>query len=194
MGNTKEKLMDAALELFSQKGYHATSVDEIAESIGIKGPNIYKYFKGKEGLFEELHTRWDISYRSKMGLEGGPVINNGKDLKKVSIEQISFTMNDDNVKKLRKMYTIEQFRTEHLSRQATIHQYTNITRMFKGVFDHLIEKGVMDPCDSELLALEYVAPMTLLLQLTDREPDRKDEAMDLINRHIDSFISKYLKA
>ena len=50
----KEKLLFAALDLFSQKGYSATSVDEIAESIGIKGPNIYKYFKGKEGILKEL--------------------------------------------------------------------------------------------------------------------------------------------
>ena len=49
--STRERLMSAALDLFSKKGYEAASVDEIAESIGIKGPNIYKYFKGKHGLF-----------------------------------------------------------------------------------------------------------------------------------------------
>ena len=46
----KEKLLYSALDLFSKKGYDATSVDEIAEAAGMKGPNIYKYFKGKEDL------------------------------------------------------------------------------------------------------------------------------------------------
>ena len=40
--NAKEPLIQAARDLFSVKGYDGTSVDEIAESIGIKGPTIYK--------------------------------------------------------------------------------------------------------------------------------------------------------
>ena len=40
--NAKEKLIEAAIRLFSVKGYDGTSVDEIAESIGIQGPTIYK--------------------------------------------------------------------------------------------------------------------------------------------------------
>lgn len=39
--NTKERLVDAAMNLFSLKGYDGTGVDEIAESVGIKGPTIY---------------------------------------------------------------------------------------------------------------------------------------------------------
>ena len=52
--NTKERLLLSALELVSEKGSAATSVDEIAEKIGMKGPVIYKYFKGKDALLHEL--------------------------------------------------------------------------------------------------------------------------------------------
>ena len=45
--NTRERMIKAALDLFSVNGYDGTSVDEIAESIGVKGPNLYAYFKGK---------------------------------------------------------------------------------------------------------------------------------------------------
>ncbi|MBQ5311280.1 MAG: helix-turn-helix transcriptional regulator [Oscillospiraceae bacterium] len=54
--STRDKLIFAALDLFAQKGYEATSVDEIAGAIGIKGPNVYKYFKGKEGLLDAIHN------------------------------------------------------------------------------------------------------------------------------------------
>ena len=50
--NAKEPLIRAARDLFSVKGYDGTSVDEISESIGIKGPTIYKYFKNKEDLLK----------------------------------------------------------------------------------------------------------------------------------------------
>ena len=52
--NAKEPLIRAARDLFSEKGYDGTGVDEIAESIGIKGPTIYKYFKNKEDLLKAV--------------------------------------------------------------------------------------------------------------------------------------------
>ena len=53
-GNTKERLIMAALELFSVKGYEGTSVEEIAKAVGIKAPTIYKYLPGKEALLQSL--------------------------------------------------------------------------------------------------------------------------------------------
>ena len=37
---TKDRILLAALDLFSQKGYDQTSIDLIAETVGIKGPSI----------------------------------------------------------------------------------------------------------------------------------------------------------
>ena len=43
---TKDRILLAALDLFSQKGYDQTSIDLIAETVGIKGPSIYAHYKG----------------------------------------------------------------------------------------------------------------------------------------------------
>lgn len=53
-GNTKERLIMAALDLFSVKGYEGTSVEEIARAVGIKAPTMYKYLKSKEELLQIL--------------------------------------------------------------------------------------------------------------------------------------------
>ena len=45
---TKERILEEALTLFAEKGYDGTGVDQIAECVGIKGPSLYKHFKGKE--------------------------------------------------------------------------------------------------------------------------------------------------
>lgn len=42
---TKERILDEALTLFSQNGYDGTSVDHIAERVGIKAPSLYKHYK-----------------------------------------------------------------------------------------------------------------------------------------------------
>lgn len=192
---TRERLLEAALNLFSQKGYSATSVDEIAESIGIKGPNIYKYFKGKEALFEELTRLTDISYKKNMDFEG-PTENkfkNGQEIKEYSMRQIKFTISDDRVKKLRKMSTIEQFRNDSMSKQTTLHQFTNLENLFVGILAGMMEDGIVEKCDPKDLALELFAPTSLLIQLCDREPDREAEVLDRIERHLDFFIAHYCK-
>src|SRR5215470_9715893 len=44
-------MLDAAVSVFSRRGYHAASMDEIAELAGISKPMIYAYLGAKEDLF-----------------------------------------------------------------------------------------------------------------------------------------------
>ena len=194
--STKEKLIYAALDLFSYKGYSATSVDEIAGAIGIKGPNLYKYFKGKEDLYNELHHLTESEYFRNMGiaLENSIKIDSGAALKEFSMRQLNFTITNDTVKKLRKMCTIEQYRTESIGKLTTYHQYTTIMGLYKSIFSEMIKLGIIEECDVEILALEYVSPVSLLIQICDREPEKKDEMIELAERFFDHFIKKYCRS
>lgn len=53
-GHVREELMRAALTLFTQRGYSATTVRELVEAAGVTKPALYYYFGSKEGLFLEL--------------------------------------------------------------------------------------------------------------------------------------------
>lgn len=50
----RERLLSGALQLFSNKGYAATTVREIVEAAGVTKPALYYYFRNKEGIFREL--------------------------------------------------------------------------------------------------------------------------------------------
>ena len=50
----RQRLLDAAAELFNGKGYAATTVREIVKAAGVTKPVLYYYFKNKEGIFLEL--------------------------------------------------------------------------------------------------------------------------------------------
>ncbi|MCK8823592.1 TetR/AcrR family transcriptional regulator [Fuchsiella alkaliacetigena] len=50
----KELVMQAALELFSEQGYHETSVSEIAQRAEVAKGTVYWYFESKEQLFQEI--------------------------------------------------------------------------------------------------------------------------------------------
>ncbi|RPH25550.1 MAG: TetR/AcrR family transcriptional regulator [Bacteroidales bacterium] len=52
--NTREKIVEAAVILFLQKGYDQVSLNEIAAGVGIQKPSLYHYFKSKEDIFMEV--------------------------------------------------------------------------------------------------------------------------------------------
>lgn len=52
--STKEKILNAALAIFSEKGFHLATVDDIAEAAGVGKGTLYRYFANKETLFNEL--------------------------------------------------------------------------------------------------------------------------------------------
>lgn len=56
-GGTQEKILQVAIKLFSQKGYHGATVDEIVAKAKVNKRMVYHYFKDKEGLYRGVHLR-----------------------------------------------------------------------------------------------------------------------------------------
>ncbi len=54
---TRELLLDAAIEVFAQKGYHGASLDDVAEAAGFTKGAVYSNFTRKSDLFRELLER-----------------------------------------------------------------------------------------------------------------------------------------
>ena len=52
--NTKEKIFDVALDLFSKKGYDSVSLREIADEVGIKKSSIYSHYASKEAILIDI--------------------------------------------------------------------------------------------------------------------------------------------
>lgn len=191
--NAREPLIKAARDLFSVKGYDGTGVDEIAESVGIKGPTIYKYFKNKEDLLRAVIDSAEAEYAKGMGNgDSLPDINSGEELKKFVLKTLDFTLKNETAKKMRRLVTMEQYRNATFTKLATRHQLTYLQNMYTGIFTKMMERGQMAKGDAEIIALEFISPITIMLQLIDREPRKKKEALQMIERHIDIFSERYL--
>lgn len=54
---TKERILDAAEELFAAKGFAATAIVDIAEVVGIRGPAIYKHYSSKTDVYDAVIKR-----------------------------------------------------------------------------------------------------------------------------------------
>ena len=55
---SRGQILDAALKLFSHRGYGATSVRDIAEEAGVSKGNVYHHFEDKEAIFRELLNQY----------------------------------------------------------------------------------------------------------------------------------------
>ncbi len=61
------------------------------------------------------------------------------------------------------------------------------------ILKKLMDDGVMIKGDPEIVALEFIAPVSLMIQLHDREPDRKKEILKTIRKHMDEFIKNHCR-
>ena len=66
MSNKRSDIINAALYLFSEKGYAATSTARIAQEAGVSEALIFRHFKNKRGLLEELLRKSDEMYQSEI--------------------------------------------------------------------------------------------------------------------------------
>ncbi len=48
---TAERILDAAEDLFAERGYSATSLGDVADRVGIRSPSLYNHFRNKEALY-----------------------------------------------------------------------------------------------------------------------------------------------
>ena len=54
---TADRILDAAEDLFAEKGYSATSLGDVADRVGIRSPSLYNHFRNKEALYEAVLER-----------------------------------------------------------------------------------------------------------------------------------------
>jgi len=74
--NAKERILEAALEVFSHKGFHPATMDEISDKAGVGKGTLYRYFETKEKLFAEL-VRLRLE---ELGATAGSVIDGRDDV------------------------------------------------------------------------------------------------------------------
>ena len=190
--SSRERILEAALTLFSEKGISGTSVEEIATECGMKAPNLYKYFKSKEDIIDELENHIENRYQQAMnrGLNTTPWIHNAEEFRIYCTDQIKFTMTNEMMIKVRKVLIIEQYKNEFFREKSSFHQFYYLREQFSGIFKFLIKQGAIEDEDPDMLALEYFAPISILLQLSDREPEKRDEVMGMMELCIDRFIKR----
>ncbi len=191
--DTKERILNAALEMFSRQGYAGTNIRELTGSLGLGKSSMYRHFESKEEIWNTLLDEMIRYYAERFGSAENlpPVPDSPEELTELTMRMVKLTVSDEKIVMTRKVLQIEQFRDERARGLATKHFLTGLTEMFAYVFRGMMEKGLLKEDDPEMLAFAYTAPISALIRLCDREPEKTAWALaeaDAFSRH---FIKVY---
>jgi AcrR family transcriptional regulator len=198
---TKDRIIIEALSLFSVHGYSSVSVRDITKAIGIRESAIYKHFKNKQAIFNTIiqisAERINTLQQEMLNTLGQGEIDD-KDisidlLQKIYCKLFMFYLTDDILSKFRKMMIIEQYNSVELNNMFMEMFVEKTLRYQTEVFQQLIHEGRINGTNPEIMALHFYSPIFLLLFRYDTQTEKINEALKLIDKHIQEFFRLYLK-
>ncbi len=200
--DTKKRILDEALTLFSEKGYANVFVGDIADRVGIKAPSLYKHYKNKRAIFDaiidEMNQRFAEQAKS-MNINGTDAQKDSEIYKNMSEEKLLalgrqfflYYLHDDYNKRFRKMLTIEQFNSKDL---ADIYSklYVDDPLAYQSMLLGMVaQAGMLHTDNVNIMTLHFYAPIYFLLTMCDRDPEREPEALKTLDEHIKQFNRLY---
>ncbi len=202
---TRERIIDESLTLFSQRGYSGVSVKTIADAVGIKDSSLYKHFTSKHEIFDtilvEMTARMDtltktlnIADASKGDASFYFSEMNTDDLVELSKQVFLFYLKNPFAARFRRMLTIEQYSDSEIS---TLYRkiFTEDSIAYQSIlFQQLIECGIFIKADPTVVAMNFYSPMLLLFIRYDDQPEKENEALDFLERHVREFEQRYRKS
>lgn len=203
MTNTKEKIMSAALKLFSRDGYEAVSVSMIADKLGITKGALYRHYENKRHIFDCIVKRMedtDFERAEQFEVPEGTPEDTPEAYKSTSLEavrvyskaQFRYWTEDSFASAFRRMLTLEQYRSPEMSR--LYQQYLAGGPL--GYMTDIFAEAAGGRSDAAECALAFYAPFFMLYSLYDAaEGDgEKSKVLETADRHIDGFIDRLKSA
>ena len=187
--NTKEKIFDVSLDLFSKKGYDSVSLREIADGVGIKKSSIYSHYSSKEAILMDILDyfaglfEYDESLNSEELILSGDnsvLLENPEMFYHMGSEAIKKMVSEERNLKIWKLIFIQRHYNENIRMFFDKNILTKPLEFWRGFFTILAEKGVIrKDCNPDLLAKEYYSfPIFLLLEMCAKYDDIPQESLD----------------
>lgn len=200
---TKELIIEKALALFAEKGYQGTSVKNIADAVGIKDSSLYKHFKSKKEIFDtivqEMSSRMEQmslghGLPDETEMESAAVLYGGLTIEaliELSKSIFLFYLRDEFAARFRRMLTIEQYRDREIyAVYRQIFMEAGITYQ-AALFEEMCRQGIFRSSCPDVMALHFYAPIFFLLNKYDQEPEKEEEALQVLEAHVREFARVY---
>lgn len=200
--STKQRIVEESLLLFIQNGYSGTSVKKIADAVGIKDSSIYKHFRSKQEIFDQIVATMSLRIQkmsSEMGLPGedniGEMAKYYADFSKEKLMAftrniVMFYLTDPFVVQFRKLAMREQYSNQMIY-DAYRHFYMESSIEFMTMlFKEMIAQGVLRKSDPQAMAYFFYSPIFLMMNRYESEVDEAEIA-ELLDKIVGEFHNIY---
>lgn len=198
--NTKERILEEALRLFSQNGYMGTSMNDIAAKLGVTKAALYKHYTGKKEILDsivEKMNRMDLERVKKYDMPEGKmeeVVAEYKDTAFTKIKQFTKVQflhwtEEEFPCCFRKMLTLEQYRDPQMAELYQNYLAEGPLAYMTNIFEGLTGNHK----DARQLALNFYGPIFLLYSIYDGA-EEKETALQALDRHMDRFAEVFQEA
>ena len=178
MADTREKILNAALQLFARDGYEAVSVSGIASALGITKGALYRHYQNKRDIFDSIVRRMEERDRQQSAEHGVPEgtaeempsayeAADPQNILAFSKAMFRYWTEDEFASNFRKMLTLEQFRSPEMGR---LYQQYLVSGPVGYMADLFAAQNMPRP---KALAVRFYAQMFLLYSVYDGTGNKK---------------------
>ena len=200
MSVTKERILEAALNLFARDGYAGVSMADIAGELGITKGALYRHYAGKRDIFESILQRMeqmDAENAENNGVPAEPIEKDAPSYRDTEIESIlayseemfRYWTQNPFASAFRRMLALEQYRDGEMARLYSQYIIGGPLKYMTDLFREMTARGCWREDDPMQLALEFYGPMTLLMAVADGPEG--SEAPELLRAHLRRFIERH---
>lgn len=181
---TKEMIQMSALDLFSNKGFNAASVRDIASAIGIKDSSLYFHYKNKQAILDSLMNKF-ISLSEEMMVFMNHMCNSittitDDDFFNVTQQYVQNYFMNEFVRKLIMVMNHERSHNEQLRNEYISWCIEKPITFQITIMKKLQDIGYLKKLDTRYIALEYYSPIFLFFnQYMTHDYGEKNSALFL---------------
>ena len=162
--NTKDKILDTALQLFSAFGYDAVSIRDICGEVGIKESSLYYHFKNKQDILDSLIKKFEDKVNTLLKPLNAAELGCGAPMSFDWMDEFFFDryLFDPFCNKMMRLMLIEQFHNEQIREAYERWLFAEPYRIQTAIFSRLAEAGILSEAEAVRAGRDYWANMTTL--------------------------------
>ena len=180
-----ERILNKALELFSTKGYDATSVREICEAAAITKPTLYHFYGSKEGVYQSLVEGALQEYHRRLVGQVEATGSPRDRLKAIARDYFAFARERREL--VRFIFALVHNPSSSAPRTDFSTFYQGVVRLVSGVVEQGIEEGTLRPGPADVRMLVFMGALgeSLCGYLITGQPEITPELAD---RLVDTIV------
>jgi AcrR family transcriptional regulator len=188
---TRQAILDAALDLFAEKGFFGTSLRDLASAVGVRESALYNYFPSKDALFDALIVTDHEEKAERLSALAEVPIGDGR----VALEQFTVAMLENFARprqeQLFRILMSDGLRLAKIGRLNLLERLGNDGRgPVHGLLRRLIRTGVLRDGDLTMMVVSFVSPLIVWRQLRAINPESPIvlAPQEFAHQHVQQFL------